>query len=120
MCPYYFVKSGRGNNLASALIGVLDVVAGLIVYLSLTWDFTSNSIILFLSFFYFCLGIWSLSTNMLKKNYFDWRGMVDVINAVCLVLVFSGSVFDVFKFFGVVITFKGILGLFLITTSEMS
>jgi succinate dehydrogenase hydrophobic anchor subunit len=118
--PYYFVKSGRGNNLAAALVGVLDMIAGLVIYLSLTWDFAFNSIILFLSFFYFCLGIWSLLTNLLKKNYFDWRGMIDIVNATCLVLIFSGSVFDVFKFFGVVVALKGVLGLFLITTSERS
>ena len=116
--PYYLTREERWNDLASALVGVLDIIAGALIYLSRNYDFGSNLAILFLSFFYFCLAIWTLGINIKRKNYLEWKGIIDIISAVCLFLVFSGSVYEFFGAIGIVIVIKGILGLFLITTSE--
>ena len=118
--PYYLTREERWNDLASALVGFLDIIVGLLVYLSRGFDFASNPVILFLSFFYFCLGIWTLGVNIKRGNYLEWKGFVDVVSAVCLFLIFSGSVHEFFGVTGIVIVIKGILGLFLITTSEHS
>jgi uncharacterized membrane protein len=71
---------------------------------------------MFLSFFYFCLGIWSLSKNFLRKNFLDWRGVVDVISAAVLLLIFSGN--NGLSILGIIIVIKGIIGLFLVSTEE--
>jgi uncharacterized membrane protein HdeD (DUF308 family) len=115
--PYYFTKGG-GNHVAIVLIGIFDIIAGIIIFFSRTWNVTSNSTIAFLTFFYFCLGIWSLATNAIRRNFFDWRGIVDIVSAVCLLLIFYGSVYEIFGLLGIIIAIKGILGMFLITTKE--
>ena len=116
--PYYLTKEERWNNTFSAFIGVIDIIAGVLVYLSRSFDFTSNLAIVFLSFFYFCLGIWTLGINIKRKNYLEWKGIIDIVSAVCLFLVFFGSVYEFFGAIGIVIVIKGILGLFLVTTGE--
>jgi len=115
---YYLTKDERMNNTFSALVGVVDIIAGVLIYLSRSYDFTSNSAIVFLSFFYFCLGIWTLGINIKRKNYLEWKGIIDIVSAVCLFLIFSGSVYEFFGAIGIVIVIKGILGLFLVTTRE--
>ena len=115
---YYLTKEERWNDLASALVGVLDIIIGALIYLSRNYNFASNPVIIFLSLFYFCLAIWTLGINIKRKNYLEWKGIIDTVSAVCLFLIFSGSVFEVFRAIGIVIIIKGILGLFLITTTE--
>jgi len=115
--PYYFTKGG-GNHVAIVLIGILDIIAGIIIFFSSSWHLTSNSVIAFLTFFYFCLGIWSLAINIMRKNFFDWRGIIDIISAVSLLLIYYGSVYEIFGILGIVIVIKGLLGMFLITTKE--
>ncbi len=116
--PYYFSRSERMNDVGAALVGTMDIVSGLVVYFSLGFSFSSNSFVLFLCLFYFCLGIWSLATNFLRRNYYDWKGYIDVINALCLIFIFSGITHSIFRILGMVIIAKGILSLFLITTKE--
>jgi len=48
----------------------------------------------------------------------EWKGVIDVITAVSLFLIFSGNVYEFFGMLGIFIVIKGILGLFLITTSQ--
>jgi len=115
---YYLTREERWNDLFSVIVGFLDIIAGLLVYLSRSYDFASNSVILFLSLLYICLGVWVLGINIKRKNYLEWRGIIDIISAVSLFLIFSGSVYEFFGAIGIVIIIKGILGLFLITTSE--
>jgi uncharacterized membrane protein HdeD (DUF308 family) len=116
--PYYFTK-GEGNDVAVTLIGIIDIISGIIIFFSRTLNLTSNSIIAFLTFFYFCLGIWSLATNAIRRNFLDWRGMVDIMSAICLILIFYGSYYEIFRILGTMIVIKGILGIFLMTTKEM-
>jgi uncharacterized membrane protein HdeD (DUF308 family) len=113
--PYYFTK-GRGNDIAIVLIGILDVISGIIVYFSRSWSLASNSVVALLTLFYFCLGIWSLATNVIRRNYYDWRGIVDLIAAITLLLMYYGNVYGIFWIIGIIIAIKGIMGIFLITT----
>jgi len=113
--PYYFTKHSDMNEVGTGFVGILDIITGLIVHYSLSFSFSNFSIVIFLSFFYLSLGIWSVITNVLKGNYYDWRGVVDVINGVSLFSVYSGNVFDLFRLFGIMIIIKGGLSLFLIT-----
>lgn len=115
---YYLTREERWNDVASGLVGVLDIIAGVLIYLSRSYDFASNPAIIFLSFFYFCLAIWTLGINIKRKNYLEWKGFIDIVTAVGLFLIFSGSVYEFFGAIGIVIVIKGILGLFLITTSQ--
>jgi len=115
--PYHFTKGG-GNHVAAAFIGILDIIAGIIIFFSSSWNLTSKSFVAFLTFFYFCLGIWSLTTNIIRRNFFDWRGIIDIISAVCLLSIFYGSVYEIFGILGIIIVIKGIIGMFLITTKE--
>lgn len=115
---YYFRRPGRGNDLAIGLISVVDVLAGIIVFLSRIFVFTSNPIVVMMSLFYFCLGIWSLATNILRKSFFVWREIVDIVSAVCLFSVFYGSVYGVFGVLGIIIVIKGMLSFFSMTTKE--
>jgi len=117
---YYLTREERWNNLVSALVGVSDIIAGVLIYSSRSFNFALNPAIIFLSLFYFCLGIWTLGINIKIRNYLEWKGMVDIITAVCLFLIYSGSVSGVFGAIGIVIVIKGILGLFLVTTTEHS
>jgi hypothetical protein len=115
---YYLTKEERWNDVFSVLVGFVDIIAGLLIYLSRSYHFTSNLVILFLSLFYVCLGIWALGINIKRKNYLEWKGVIDIINAVSLFLIYSGSVYEIFGAIGIVIILKGILGLFLMTASE--
>jgi len=117
--PYYFTK-GRSNDLAVTLIGIFDVISGIIIYFSRSWSLSSNTIIAFFMFFYFCLGIWSLVTNFIKRKYYDWRGIIDIINAVSLSLIYFGDIYGIFRIIGIVVAIKGIIGIFLITTKEQN
>ena len=113
--PYYFTKHSDFNDVGTGFVGVLDIITGLMVHYSLSFSFSNFSIVIFLSFFYLSLGIWSVITNVLKGNYYDWRGVVDVINGVSLFLVYSGNIFDLLRLIGIMIIIKGGLSLFLIT-----
>ena len=115
---YYLTREESWNDVFSVIIGFLDVLTGLLVYLSRNYNFGSNPVIVFLSLFYFCLAIWTLGINIKRKNYLEWKGIIDVVSAVSLFLIFSGSVYEFFGAIGIVIIIKGILGLFLITTAE--
>ena len=117
---YYFSNIEEVNDLICSIIGVLDVISGTIVYLSLGFTLSSNIFIGFLSFLYFCLGVWSLVVNFSRKNYLDWRGFIDLINAFSLTSIFFGNVYPAFKVLGIIIIMKGIISLFLITTKEGS
>ena len=116
--PYILSKDPRENNLFSGIIGFLDIIAGVLVYLSRSYDFSSNMLVMILSFIYFCVGLWSLITNILRKNYIDWKGIIDMISAISLFLVFSGSVYGIFEILGIIILLKGVIGLLLIMTTE--
>jgi hypothetical protein len=115
---YYLTKEERWNDVVSALVGFLDIIAGILVYLSRSYNFASNTVILFLSLFYVTLGIWALGINILRKKYLEWKGIIDIISAVSLFLIYSGSVYEIFGAIGILIIIKGILGLFLMTTAE--
>jgi hypothetical protein len=115
--PYYFTK-GRGNDIAILLIGVIDVISGIIIYFSKNLKLASTSTIAFLMFFYFCLGMWSLAGNFRRRKYYDWRGVVDIINAITFTLIYYGNVYGIFQLIGVIVAIKGLLGVFLITTKE--
>ena len=117
---YYLTIEERWNHVASALVSVSDIVAGILIYFSRSYDFTSNPVIILLSLFYFTLAIWALGINIMRRNYLEWKGIIDIVTGVCLFLVFSGSVYEFFGMIGIFIAIKGILGLFLITTSQNS
>jgi hypothetical protein len=116
--PYPFTRHEHWNDVGTGIIGVLDIIAGLIIYFGRSFSFTSFHPILFLSFFYLTVGTWSIFKNVLRKNYFDWRGWVDIINTFCLFSVYSGSVFEIFWLLGIIIMVKGGMSLFLITTRQ--
>ena len=115
---YYLTKDVRWNDLFSVIVGFVDIIAGLLVYLSRNFNFASNIVIIFLSLFYVCLGFWALGINIIRKNYFEWKGIIDIISAVSLFLIFSGSVNEFFGLIGIVIIIKGILGLLFVSTAE--
>jgi len=114
--PYPLTKDPRDNNAFSTFVGILDIITGIIVYFSQNYNLNFNGIVMFLSFFYFCLGIWSLSKNFLRKKFLDWGGAVDVVSAVVLLLIFSGN--NGLGMLGIIIAIKGIIGLFLVSTEE--
>jgi len=116
--PYYFSKLQEANDVTIAFIAIIDVITGIIVYLSSSWTLTSIKYILAFSFFYLCLGIWSLTTNALRKKYFDWRGIIDLVSAFCLASVYFGNIYGIFWLLGIIIALKGIWSIFLMTTEE--
>ena len=116
--PYYFSKLQEANDVAAAIIGIIDIIAGIIVYFSWSWNLTSVKYILAFALFYLCLGIWSLATNALRKNYFDWRGLIDLVSAFCLASIYFGNLYGIFWLLGIIIAIKGIWSIFLITTKE--
>jgi len=115
---YYLTREERWNDVVSGLVGILDIIVGLLIYFSGSYNFGSNPVIILLSLFYFTLAVWTLGINIKRKNYLEWKGVIDVITAVSLFLIFSGNVYEFFGMLGIFIVIKGILGLFLITTSQ--
>ena len=116
--PYKFSKLQEANDVATAIVGIIDIIAGIIIYFSGSWTLASIRYILALSFFYLCLGIWSLAINALKKNYFDWRGIIDLISAFCLASIYFGNIYSIFWLLGIIIALKGAWSIFLMTTRE--
>ena len=116
--PYRFSKIHEANDVAVAVVGIIDIITGILIYFSSSWALASIKYILALSFFYLCLGIWSLITNTLRKNFFDWRGMIDLVSAFCLASIYFGNTYGAFWLLGIIIALKGIWSIFLMTTRE--
>jgi len=117
--PYYFSKLQETNDVAIAVIGIIDIIAGIIIYFSGSWTLASIKYrVLGFSFFYLCLGTWSLATNALRKNYYDWRGIIDLVSAFSLASIFFGNIYSIFWLLGIIIALKGVWSIFLMTTRE--
>jgi len=116
--PYYFSKLQEANDVAIAVVGIIDIIVGIILYFSSSWALASIKYILALAFFYLCLGIWSLATNALRENFFDWRGIIDLVSAFCLASIYFDSIYSIFWLLGIIIVLKGIWSIFLMTTKE--
>ena len=116
--PYYFSKTEEVNNVAVGIIGIIDIIAGIIVYFSGSWELASVKYILAFALFYLCLGIWSLATNAFKKNFFDWRGVIDLVSSFCLASIYFGDIYSIFWLLGIIIALKGFWSFFLMTTRE--
>jgi hypothetical protein len=100
------------NNVGTGIVGFFDIITGLIIY----YNFNFSALII-LSFFYIILGIWSIYVNYTKGNRFDWRGIVDVINGLTLFSIYSGNIFSFFNLLAILIAAKGLLVIFLITST---
>ena len=118
MCPYYVPRYEEAQDVTNMIIGVIDVIVGIVIILSSGFIFTFNTLIILASFLYFLLSISSLVKNFLKRYFYDWRGYVNMISAISLILIYYGITLGIFKIFGMIIIIKGIISALIVLMKE--
>jgi len=118
MGKYVWYEFKEGHHVRCVFFGIIDIIIGIIIYLSYQFVFTENVFIFALSFLYFILGFVSLGKSFYNKYFFDWRGYFDVISAIFLLSIFYGNTTSFFRILGIVIMLKGFLCCLIPTTKE--
>jgi len=118
MCTQYVHYWEEGYDALNMAVGVIDFIVGIVILLSSKFVFTSNVFIISISFLYLLLGIRSLSRSFMRSYFFDWRGYVDMISAISLILIYYGIVLGAFKILGIIIILRGIVSAVSITMKE--
>lgn len=86
------------------IFGTLDLLAGVILLFNIHNPLTNI-------FVFYCImkGIWSIISSIAASYYFDWMGLTDLLNGICLLLVRFNIFFpNLFKIVGVIMIIKGL------------
>jgi hypothetical protein len=109
MCTQYVRHWEEGYDVINMAMGFIDFVVGIVILLSSDFVFTSNILIISVSFLYLLWGIRSLGRSFMKSYFFDWRGYVNIISAISLILIYYGIVLGAFEILGIIIIIKGLI-----------
>ena len=100
------------------LLGVLDVIAGLLLALSGTIPLTGNWFVIFFAIVMVLKGIWSVLAALGGGFKYDLLGLVDLVVGGVLWLVVSGWVNEAFLYLGIIVLIKGLWSFVMGYTSE--
>jgi len=118
MSKYVWYDFKEGYHVRCVFFGIIDIIIGIIIFLSNRYVFTENVFIIGLSFLYFILAFSSLIRSFSKRYFYDWRGYFDVISAVALLSIYYGNVPSFFEILGIVVILKGFICVLIPTTKE--
>lgn len=90
------------------LLGVVDLLAGAILALHPLLSAAGNGTVLLIMVFFIAKGLYSVVAAVAVGFYFDLLGYLDVLAALCLVLLYTGIAGDLFMYVGLAIVVKGI------------
>lgn len=94
-----------------ALLGLLDVIAGIILGLSGFVSYTESGFVFMIGGVLIIKGILSYLSGAAKGFYLDFMGILDIIAGSMLVLTTWGIVLFFFPYFGVLLLLKGLYSL---------
>lgn len=106
----------EGYHVKCMFFGVIDIIVGILIFLSSQLTITKN-IFIYFSFLYFIIGFSSLGQSLYKKYFYDWRGYIDVITAFVLLGIYFGNA-SLLSEAGPIIILKGVLCSLIPTTKE--
>ena len=85
------------------IVGLLDLLAGILLAFSITGFFST-----FFIYFAIIKGIWSIISSVITGYYYDWMGLTDLLIGIGLLLLNFGISHPFFMFVGAVMILKGI------------
>ena len=93
-----------------SLLGLVDIVAGIILILGGLPYFHGSSLVFGVAVLAIIKGAWSWLTNIASPTglKLDPMGILDIITGLLLFLVMSGVFFSVFALIGVLAIIKGV------------
>ena len=89
------------------LLGILDMIAGIILGLSGFVTFNESSFVLYLGIIMIVKGIVSYLTGAAKGFYMDFMGILDIIGGMLMILAATGFVLFFFPYIGLLLLLKG-------------
>ena len=95
-----------------SLLGIIDIIAGILIGLGLVVDFTGNNIIFTLGIIMVIKGLYSTLTAMAGGFFFDVLGWIDLTSGIFLFILFFGMTFGFFFYLAIIIVLKGIYSFF--------
>lgn len=94
-----------------SVLGIIDIIAGIMLALGGLSYFHGNGLVLTFAVILVIKGVWSWLTNLAmpdKGLKIDPMGILDIISALMLFLVYSGFFQFFFTYFGIILIIKGI------------
>ena len=88
-------------------LAIVDILIGILLIIRPEFSFLRILGLISLS-----KGLWSLFSCIVAGYFADWMGMIDTLAGVALLLLHSGTSFDLFSILGVVMIIKGLYSLF--------
>lgn len=93
------------------ILGLVDIIVGIILGVSGFFDFVGISIIFIIGIIAVLKGIYSVVTALASGFYFDLLGVFDIISGILIYLAYSGIVYGFFVYIGIIMIIKGLYSL---------
>lgn len=100
------------------LLGVLDIIGGLLLALSGTIPLSGNGFVLFFAVALVLKALWSILTALGGGFKYDLLGLVDLLSGACLYLVTIGWNTEIFLYLGILVLIKGLWSFVMGYTAE--
>ena len=93
-----------------SVLGIIDIIAGVMLSVGGLSYFHGNGLVLTFAAIMLIKGVWSWLTNLAMPTgiKIDPMGILDIISALLLFLVFSGFFLYFFAYLGIILIIKGI------------
>ena len=90
------------------ILGILDMIAGGLLWMSLGGGFTGSSTIMIFAIIFILKGIFSILSGAASGFYFDVLGVMDLITGFFLLLSIWGITFGFFFYLAIAMIIKGL------------
>ncbi len=90
------------------ILGILDLLAGIVIALSTVLSFSGNTIVFWLAVLFLLKGFYSLITAFASGFFLDFLGFLDIIGGGFLLLAHWDISFVFVLWLGVIMVLKGI------------
>lgn len=90
------------------VLGILDLIAGIILGLSGFVPYTENGFVFFLGLIIVIKGIVSFLMGAAKGFYLDFMGLLDIVAGAMLMIATTGFMLFFFPYIGIILIFKGL------------
>jgi len=94
-----------------AILGVLDLIGGIILALSGFIPYTGSGFIFTLGIIFIIKGIISYLSGAARGFFLDFMGILDLISGIMLILATYGFVIFFFPYIGILLILKGVYSL---------
>ena len=98
----------RSDRMLLVILGLVDVIAGLILALFGLPVFPGNGVLFFLAIVMLVKGLVSFLMACANSFYFDVMGIMDMVAGVFLLLLFYGVGLFFYPYLGILMIIKGL------------